>query len=74
MYNHILKGMGLNMKLYEVPRNSFVKLIEFDAEPILKFIRIDGMYSICENYRGGITHILAACTVEIVDKPEDWYE
>ena len=39
------------MKLYEVPRNSYIKLLNSEGSPfsdqVYLFSRIDGMYSYC---------------------------
>jgi hypothetical protein len=61
--------MGLNMHLYKVPRNSFIKLEGGDS--VFKFIRLDGLYSYCQS-KDGIIHIRATAPVDIVDKPEWW--
>lgn len=59
------------MKLYEVPRKSWIKVIP--EGPILFFDHIDGMYSYCldkyENKTGRVVHIAAWTEVEIIDKP-----
>ncbi|CAB4121729.1 hypothetical protein UFOVP26_11 [uncultured Caudovirales phage] len=55
------------MKLFNLPRgalfNIMDKSVQFD-EP-LKFIRLDGMYSVCE-YKGETLHIYAGSIVELV--------
>jgi hypothetical protein len=53
------------MKLYEVPRNSWVK---FNDELYL-FHKIDGMYSVC--YRQGqVVHLAAWSEVEFIGEHE----
>jgi len=64
------------MKLYEVPRNSFVRVIGDIVTPpasekiyeseILKFYNVDGMYSRCQNARGEEVYLFAGAEVEIV--------
>ena len=60
------------MKLYELPRGSFFKLLEenpyippdsndYSTDDIFKFIKIDGMYSLCFDEHE-IPHHFAAWT------------
>jgi hypothetical protein len=51
------------MKLYDVPRNSFIRL-RCGAE--LLFDHIDGMYSYCTDTEGNVIHLAAWTDVEIV--------
>lgn len=53
------------MKLYEVPRNSWIK---FEGELYL-FHRIDGMYSVC-SHQGCTAHLSASADVEFVGEFE----
>ena len=58
------------MKLFEVPRNTRIKLIGKDHAMRgieLNFERADGMYSFCTNDQGDICHISAFAEVEIVE-------
>jgi len=56
------------MKLYNVPRNTKVKLSD---GVILLFHYIDGMFSVCTDDNGDIFHISASEEVEILgDKDE----
>jgi hypothetical protein len=58
------------MKLYNVPRNTKVKLSD---GVILLFHYIDGMFSVCTDDNGDIFHISASEEVEILgdkDKSE----
>lgn len=58
------------MKLYEVPRNTRIRLIGKDHAMRgieLNFERIDGAYSICTDDSGNIGHLSAFADVEIVD-------
>lgn len=65
------------MKLYEVPRNTNVRLLEDNDGPpgakslkkgdIIKFHHIDGMYSFCHDKEGNIVHIVAWAEVEPVN-------
>lgn len=57
------------MKLYEAPRDSYVKLPEGE---VINFKHIDGMYSFC-CIPAGICHVKAWTEVEIVTK-EDYFE
>lgn len=65
------------MKLYDVPRNTRIRVI--DANPAsppasiqirhgqeLNFKHIDGMYSFCRDDAGNIVHLVAWAEVEIV--------
>lgn len=64
------------MKLYEVPNNTKVRIIETPNLPpsavdikeneVLKFFHIDGMYSYCKNEEGKLVHPAAWTEVEIV--------
>jgi hypothetical protein len=58
------------MKLYDVPRYSFIKVEGVDK--ILFFNKIDGMYSLCEDDKGVIYHIGASTEVENVSPPKNW--
>jgi hypothetical protein len=53
------------MKLYEVPRDTRVKI---DTGEEFDFKSIDGMYSYCKNDKGQVVHLAAWTEVEIVDK------
>ena len=57
------------MKLYEVPRNSWIK---FDSDLYL-FHKIDGMYSVCY-YQGQIVHLSASAEVEFIGEFEGFAE
>ena len=65
-------------KLYDVPRNSIVKLKEKPIIPIaspqpndvLKFSHLDGMYSLCYNHDNTPVHIAAYTEVEIIGRWE----
>ena len=54
------------MKLYEVPRNTWVMGIEPDCQDEFKLINIDGMYSYCKDKHGNTCHYVAWMEVEIV--------
>jgi hypothetical protein len=64
------------MKLYDVPRNSWVIPIEETTAPpgarvvdvgeILKFHHVDGMYSYCHDKLGNVVHLPAWQEVEVV--------
>ena len=64
------------MKLYEVPRNSRIKIIGDIKVPIsspqliegqeLNFRNIDGMYSYCTTDNGDVVHLVAWAEVEVI--------
>ena len=63
-------------KLYEVPRNTRIKLLETPKSPPaapeleegeeLNFHHIDGMYSYCTTDCGKIVHVAAWTLVEVI--------
>jgi len=55
------------MKLYEAPRNTWVKVIEPDCDDVFKFHHVDGMYSYCHDEAGEVCHYKAWTEVEILD-------
>ena len=66
------------MKLYEVPRNTLIRVLDKIKVPIcapeikkgdiLLFESIDGMYSCCKDKDGNVVHLVAWAEVEIVQK------
>lgn len=52
------------MKLYDVPRKTFVKTSNGD---VYFFDHIDGMYSYCNNEQNQVVHLAAWTEVDIVD-------
>lgn len=64
------------MKLYDVPRNSRVRLLKDTVVPPcgvteeagteLDFCHIDGMYSLCYNDDGDTVHPAACTDVEVL--------
>ena len=66
------------MKLYDVPRNSMIRLLTKPTIPlasqepdeILKFSHCDGMYSYCINSDGTVVHPAAFSEVEVVGRWE----
>lgn len=56
------------MKLYDVPRNTRVRVIEDGYE--VNFDHIDGAYSFCLDDDGQVVHIAAWTEVEIVGKEQ----
>lgn len=58
------------MKLYEVPRKRYVKVIA--TGEIFYFDHIDGMYSYCKDDQQQVVHLFAGTEVEIVSN-KDWY-
>jgi hypothetical protein len=65
------------MELYNVPRNSRIKVIsdikvppgapQIKAGDELNFRSIDGMYSYCTTDTGEVVHLVAWAEVEIID-------
>ncbi len=53
------------MKLYEVPRNTTIKVVDTDL--VVFFYHIDGMYSYCTDMNGRVVHLSASTEVEIVN-------
>ena len=66
------------MELFNVPRNSRIKVIVEDKAPPgapqieegeeLNFRSIDGMYSYCTRDNGEVVHLAAWTEVEVIDK------
>lgn len=65
------------MKLYEVPRNTYIRLIDnvcippehrkIEINEVLKFHHIDGIYSYCTDKDGNKVHPAAWTEVEVVN-------
>ncbi len=55
------------MKLYDVPRNSRIRLSN-GVE--LNFHHVDGMYSLCTDDDGNVIHLAAWTEVEIVQQEQ----
>ena len=55
------------MKLYNVPRNSYILLPDTGEQ--FFFHHLDGMYSYCSNANKEIVHLSASTEVEVLDKP-----
>lgn len=65
------------MKLYNVPRNSRIRLIEDGTVPPgapelpkgieINFHHVDGMYSYCTTDDGEVVHLVAFEEVEVVE-------
>ena len=65
------------MKLYDVPRNSRIKVMVSDKVPPgapqinegeeLNFRSVDGMYSYCTRDNGEVVHLLAWAEVEYLN-------
>jgi hypothetical protein len=51
------------MKLYDVPKGTYVKIMSDSL--VLKLINIDGMYSYCLDEQGNVYHPAAWTEVEI---------
>lgn len=72
------------MKLYEVPRNSRIRIVEIarvedrykqkpiipDIDEVLDFKKIDGMYSFCYNSSGQVVRLAAWTNVEVIGPME----
>lgn len=68
--------MSKVMKLYDVPRNSKIRVIggiktppsstQINEDDILEFSHVDGMYSYCKNSKGEVVHLVAWSEVEII--------
>jgi len=56
------------MKLYEAPRNVFIKT---ENDTILKFHHVDGMYSYCTTESGEVVHLAAWTEVEVLKGDEE---
>lgn len=66
------------MKLYDVPRNSRIRVIsdvkvppaapQIEEQEELNFRSVDGMYSYCTRDNGEVVHLVAWADVEIVNK------
>lgn len=54
------------MKLYEVPRNTWVRSIDPRLELTFKLKTIDGMYSYCMDTNGDPLHLSANLDVELL--------
>jgi hypothetical protein len=68
----------MQMKLYEIKKQSWVKIISDNKNPIASiptkdgdevfFDHLDGMYSFCRNKDGHVVHLAAWTEVELVEK------
>jgi cytochrome bd-type quinol oxidase subunit 1 len=66
-----------NMKLYNVPRNSKIRVVGdikippaapiIEEQEVLNFSHVDGMYSYCTNKDGEVVHLVAWAEVEVID-------
>ncbi len=67
------------MKLYNVPRGSIIRLVDDNPGPPdasdsvkgeeFKFIKVDGMYSICKDKNDIVRYVPAYAEVIIVEQP-----
>lgn len=55
------------MKLYEVPRRSWIRLVDTGEQ--FFFDHIDGMYSVCRNADNQIVHLSAWTEVQVLPAP-----
>jgi len=64
------------MKLYEVPRNSKIRIkgltINGELSEELLFHHIDGMYSFCTANDGTIIHLEASTECELIENKENY--
>lgn len=58
------------MKLYEVPKKTYVKVKDKDL--YVFFDHIDGAYSYCIDSEDNLIHLLASTEVTIIDPPPTW--
>lgn len=67
-----LKGKKM-IKLYEIPRNSKIYILNSNSKKYTVFIfkKIDGAYSYCTNSKGTILHLSASTPLE---EYEDGYK
>lgn len=66
------------MKLYDVPRNSKIRVLgdvktppaaqNIEEQEVLNFSHVDGMYSYCTNNNNEVVHLAAWAEVEIVEE------
>jgi len=64
------------MKLYDVPRNSKIRVVRdikvppaapiIEEQEVLNFSHVDGMYSYCTNSDNEVVHLVAWAEVEII--------
>jgi hypothetical protein len=60
------------MKLYNVPKNTKIKIIDDEEGTVFNFHHIDGMYSYCERASdNSVCHLAAWTEVEIVNENND---
>jgi len=62
------------VRLYNCPRQSYIKIDHDSTRTIYFFDHLDGMYSYCTDKYGNIVHLAAYIDVIVVDKPENWGE
>ena len=71
----------MTIKLYDVPRDTWVQVVDnkgavppdglsINSGELLHFHHIDGMYSLCTNLEGMYVHLAAWTEVAIVENPE----
>ncbi len=67
------------MKLYDVPRKTWIRVVAEEKVPPaapkisvgdeIFFDHIDGMYSFCKDKAGNIVHLVAWADVELIGRP-----
>lgn len=66
------------MKLYDVPKNSRIRIEGLEINGILteelNFHHIDGMYSYCTTDNELVVHLSASTDVELIDKVNEKVE
>jgi hypothetical protein len=53
------------MKLYEVPNNSKIRILEDNGEVL--FHHPDGMYSYCTDKNNNVVHVYISTEVEVIN-------
>ena len=63
------------MKLYNVPKGSYINYREKDVDIDLFFDHLDGAYSYCLTPENEVVHLSAWADVKVFEgKPEGWDE
>ena len=63
------------MKLYNVPKGSYINYREKDVDIDLFFDHLDGAYSYCLTPEKNVVHLSAWADVKVFEgKPEGWDE
>jgi hypothetical protein len=57
----------LDLKLYDLPRNTYFTLAGDDSKEIFFFERVDGLFSFCRTSSNQIVHFSATSEVELLE-------